>query len=72
MIAQIIRAADNDLYETGVLLNELEDRSFDDEDEDDEFAESWRPAEYADMSGNWEKKKPFWILPRKFLTLRRW
>lgn len=57
MIAQIIRAADNDLYETGVLLNELEDRSFDDEDEDDEFAESWRPAEYADMSGDWEKKK---------------
>ena len=29
----------------------------DDEDEDDEFAESWRPAEYADMSGDWEKKK---------------
>lgn len=57
MIAQIIRAVDNDLYETGVLLNELEDRSFDDEDEDDEFAESWRPAEYADMSGDWEKKK---------------
>ena len=57
MIAQIIRAADNDLYETGVLLNELEDRSFDDEDEDDEFAESWRPAEYADMSGDLEKKK---------------
>ena len=22
-----------------------------------EFAESWRPAEYADMSGDWEKKK---------------